>query len=98
MKDSIQTRHAPPVLVMWRKDFLMSQWEIKSRGWILPLEDRASGYKVTYNGECGKLMGDTDAATDKLNALVRVFVKVAALDHRDGKGLCYGVEWRTGGY
>jgi hypothetical protein len=27
-----------------------------------------SGYKVTYNGECGKLMGDTDAATDKLNA------------------------------
>ena len=28
----------------------------------------SSGYKVTYNGECGKLMGDTDAATDKLNA------------------------------
>ena len=27
-----------------------------------------SGYKVTYNGECGKVMGDTDAATAAFNA------------------------------
>ena len=26
-----------------------------------------SGYKVTYNGECGKVMGDTDAATAAIN-------------------------------
>ena len=26
-----------------------------------------SGYKVTYNGECGKVMGDTDAAAAALN-------------------------------
>ncbi len=26
-----------------------------------------SGYKVTFNGECGRVMGDTDAATDKYN-------------------------------
>ena len=34
-----------------------------------------SGYKVTYNGECGKLMGDTDAATDKLNATYAYLLK-----------------------
>jgi len=28
----------------------------------------SSGYKVTYNGKCGKLMGDTDAATAAFNA------------------------------
>ena len=27
-----------------------------------------SGYKVTYNGECGRIMGDTDAATVLFNA------------------------------
>ena len=35
----------------------------------------SSGYKVTYNGKCGKLMGDTDAATDKLNATYAYLLK-----------------------
>ena len=39
----------------------------------------ASGYKVTYNGECGKLMGDTDAATDKLNASYAYLLRLQPL-------------------
>ncbi len=39
----------------------------------------SSGYKVTYNGKCGTMVGDTDAATDKLNALYAYLLRLNPL-------------------
>ena len=54
----------------------------------------SSGYKVTYNGECGKLMGDTDAATDKLNATYAYLLRLNPLT--TGTERVFGMGWGGG--
>jgi len=51
----------------------------------------SSGYKVTYNGECGKVMGDTDAATDKFNALYAYLLRLNPLT--TGTERVFGMGW-----
>ena len=54
----------------------------------------SSGYKVTYNGKCGKLMGDTDAATDKFNALYAYLLRLNPLT--TGTERVFGMGWDGG--
>ena len=53
-----------------------------------------SGYKVTYNGECGKVMGDTDAATDTLNAQYAYMLRFNLLT--TGTEKVFGMGWGGG--
>ena len=54
----------------------------------------SSGYKVTYNGECGTMVGDTDAATDKLNALYAYLLRLNPLT--TGTERVFGMGWGGG--
>ena len=54
----------------------------------------SSGYKVTYNGECGKVMGDTDAATDKFNATWAYLLRFNLLT--TGTEKVFGMGWDGG--
>ncbi len=51
----------------------------------------SSGYKVTYNGECGTMVGDTDAATDKFNALYAYLLRLNPLT--TGTERVFGMGW-----
>jgi len=51
----------------------------------------SSGYKVTYNGECGTMVGDTDAATDKLNATYAYLLRLNPLT--TGTERVFGMGW-----
>ena len=54
----------------------------------------SSGYKVTYNGECGTMVGDTDAATDKLNATYAYLLRLNPLT--TGTERVFGMGWGGG--
>ncbi len=54
----------------------------------------SSGYKVTYNGECGTMVGDTDAATDKFNALYAYLLRLNPLT--TGTERVFGMGWGGG--
>ena len=54
----------------------------------------SSGYKVTYNGKCGKLMGDTDAATAAFNASHAYLLRFNLLT--TGTEKVFGMGWGGG--